>query len=125
MAAIVTTHYRYKRLPRKRKAVALEVPAVVKASKKGRRMELNETASQQARSDQGRAGLDDRSTAPSATAPHKSAIVTARKPGKARTLIDWTPDPEEEAEHNRRANAADALFREIVRCVAGKERREP
>jgi hypothetical protein len=27
---IVTTHYRYKRPPRKRKAVALDVPAVVK-----------------------------------------------------------------------------------------------
>ena len=26
---IVTTHYRYKRPPRKRKAVALEVPAIV------------------------------------------------------------------------------------------------
>jgi hypothetical protein len=26
---VVTTHYRYKRQPKKRKAVALEVPAVV------------------------------------------------------------------------------------------------
>ena len=31
MTRIVTTHYRYKRPPRKRKAVALEAPAVVTA----------------------------------------------------------------------------------------------
>ena len=29
--AIITTHYRYKRPPRKRKAVALEAPAVIAA----------------------------------------------------------------------------------------------
>ena len=29
MARIVTTHYRYKRPPRKKKAVALVVPAIV------------------------------------------------------------------------------------------------
>ena len=35
MTRIVTTHYRYKRPPRKRKAVALEVPAIVtRASKR-------------------------------------------------------------------------------------------
>jgi hypothetical protein len=44
-----------------------------------------------------------------------------RKPGKSVTL-DLVSDPEEEAEHNRRANAADALWREIVRRVAGKDR---
>jgi hypothetical protein len=32
MTRIVTTTYRYKRPPRKRKAVALEVPAIVKAA---------------------------------------------------------------------------------------------
>ena len=31
---IVTTHYRYKRPPRKRKAVALEVPAIVTIDRK-------------------------------------------------------------------------------------------
>jgi hypothetical protein len=30
-STIVTTHYRYKRPPRKRKAVTLEVPAIVTA----------------------------------------------------------------------------------------------
>ena len=33
MTRIVTTSYRYKRPPRKRKAVALEVPAVVRAKR--------------------------------------------------------------------------------------------
>ena len=33
---IVTTHYRYKRPPGKRKPVALEVPAVVKAKRSRR-----------------------------------------------------------------------------------------
>ena len=32
-SAIITTHYRYKRPPRKRKAVALEVPAIVRAKR--------------------------------------------------------------------------------------------
>jgi hypothetical protein len=36
MGAIVRTTYRYKRPPKKRKAVALEVPAVVKAADPGR-----------------------------------------------------------------------------------------
>ena len=37
MTRIVTTHYRYKRPSRKRKAVALEVPVIVTRAKKGRR----------------------------------------------------------------------------------------
>ena len=32
-ARIVTTHYRYKRPPRTRKAVALDMPAVVRKAK--------------------------------------------------------------------------------------------
>jgi hypothetical protein len=34
---IITTHYRYKRPPGKRKAVAIEVPAIVTAAGKARR----------------------------------------------------------------------------------------
>ena len=33
MKRIVTTHYRYKRPPKKRKAVALEVPVIVRAKR--------------------------------------------------------------------------------------------
>jgi hypothetical protein len=44
----------------------------------------------------------------SASAPKRSAIVTIRTTGE-----DMTPE-----EHKRRGDAADALFREIVRRVA-------
>ena len=43
MTRIVTTHYRYKRPPRKRKPIALEAPAVVTA-KSSRRPNLGEEA---------------------------------------------------------------------------------
>jgi hypothetical protein len=90
MTRIVTTHYRYKRPPRKRKALALEVPAIVRAGKKA--VSLMPTAAN-----------DDR----------KSAIVTARKSReKFGDAPDLTPD-----EHQRRWDAADALFRELVRRV--------
>ena len=39
MARIVTTAYRYKRPPPKRKAVALEVPAIVRKGRAGKRSE--------------------------------------------------------------------------------------
>ena len=45
MTRIVTTHYRYKRPPRKRKAVALDMPVVVTA-KSSRRPVLGETAAE-------------------------------------------------------------------------------
>jgi hypothetical protein len=44
MARIVTSTYRYKRPPRKRKVVALEVPAVVR--KNGRRPRWKEAAAE-------------------------------------------------------------------------------
>jgi hypothetical protein len=46
----------------------------------------------------------------------KSAIVTARKPGprSSSDVPDMTPE-----EHKRRGDAADAMFREIKRRVAG------
>jgi hypothetical protein len=42
MTRIVTTHYRYKRPPRKRKAVALEAPAIV-TTKSSRRPPIGGT----------------------------------------------------------------------------------
>jgi hypothetical protein len=45
MTRIVTTAYRYKRPPRKRKAIALEAPAVV-TTKNSRRPVLGETAAE-------------------------------------------------------------------------------
>jgi hypothetical protein len=89
MTRIVTSTYRYKRPPRKRKAVPLEGPAIV------------------------RKGAAKPETPPApANDGRKSAIVTARRPG-ARSSVD-VPDMTLE-EHRRRGDAADTLFREIVR----------
>ena len=87
-ARIVTSTYRYKRPPRKRKAVPLEGPAIV------------------------RKGAATPETAPApANDDRKSAIVTAkRRPGRFGDAHDLTPE-----EHQQRGDAADALFREMVR----------
>jgi hypothetical protein len=103
MTRIVRTAYRYKRPPRKRQAVALEVPAVVKAA------------------DPADAHKRARPTLPESTPAadaRKSAIVTIRSRKHAllaHLLEDMTPE-----EHRRRGDAADALFREVVRRPTGK-----
>ena len=94
MTRIVTSTYRYKRPPRKRKAVPLQVPAIVRSgpgSKPATQTPAN----------------DDR----------KPAIVTARRPG-ARSSID-VPDMTPE-EHRRRGDAAIELWREMVRRTRGR-----
>jgi hypothetical protein len=91
MTRIVTTAYRYKRPPRKRKAVALDVPAVVKAAKVQR---FHDVTSEP----QPEPAVDART----------SAIVTIRS-RKGAMLA-----------HLRRGDAADALFREVVRRATGK-----
>ena len=92
MARIVTSTYRYKRPPRKRKAVPLEGPAIVRRVKPG----------------------NDNHPDPPAPLPtdgKKSVIVIAkRRPGRFGDVPDMTLE-----EHQRRGEAADALFREIVR----------
>ncbi len=98
MTRIVTSTYRYKRPPRKKKPVLLEVPAIV----------TKRAASPQA-------------SAPKAAAPanddRKSAIVTVkRRPGRFGDVPDMTPE-----EHQRRGEAAAALFREIVRRATAKD----
>jgi hypothetical protein len=96
MPRIVTTHYRYKRPPRKRKAVASEAPAVVRKAKPSN---------------------DNRPEAELLPNPEKKpAIVSARRPGKRSADVpDLTPE-----EHQRRANTADALWRELVRRATAK-----
>ena len=87
-ARIVTSTYRYKRPPRKRKAVPLEGPAIVR---KG-------------------AAKPETTPAP-ANDDRKPAIVTAkRRRGRFGDAPDLTPE-----EHQQRGDAADALFREMVR----------
>ena len=99
MTRIVRTAYRYQRPPRKRPAVALEVPAVVKAA------------------DPADARKRARPTPPEST---PAAIVTIRsRKGAmlAHLLEDLTPE-----EHRRRGDTADALFRAVVRRATGKDR---
>jgi hypothetical protein len=95
---IVTTHYRYKRPPRKRKAqaAAIEVPEIVTIPREKLR----------------------RVKADQANADIKSAIVTAQR---SRLGFGEVPDMTPE-EHKRRGDAADALFREMKRQIADKRR---
>jgi hypothetical protein len=91
---IVTSTHCYKRPPQKRKAVALEVPAIVTKH------------------------------APAAAPPHdnddrKSAIITIRNLGR-RGLSGDSPDLTAE-EHRRRGDAAVMLFHEVVRRATGKD----
>jgi hypothetical protein len=89
---IVHYEYRYKWPPRKKKPVALEVPAVVTRRKP--------------------APKKAEAPAPEAEVPAKSAIVTIRKAGKG-YVPDLTPE-----EHQRRGDAAEAIFREMKRRIA-------
>jgi len=103
---IVTTTYRYKRPPRKRKAVALEAPAIVR--KRG----SPDAVVPPDRGEESTPGNDSRPQASaSVDAPPKSAIVTARRPGKQFADVPDTP-PEE---LQRRGDAAEALWRELMR----------
>jgi len=94
---IVRSTYRYKRTPRKRKAVALGVPAIVTRGTK--RLPAAE---------------------PTQDEDRKSAIVTAKHPRRSRfgDAEDLTPE-----EVNRRRDAADALWRELKRQITEKLRR--
>jgi hypothetical protein len=90
--AIVTSTYRYKRPPRKRKAVPLAGPAIVR-----RDTPKPETPPAPAN--------DDRKSAETSfPGGARSAIVTARRPG-SRSSVD-VPDMTPE-EHRRRGDAAD------------------
>ena len=85
---IVTTHYRYKRPPKKRLSVsALDKPAPPPP-----------------------ANDDDKPP------PKPAAIVTARQPKKAASLPAGLL-ADTDADHQHRGDAADALWREIVRRV--------
>ncbi len=123
---IVTTHYRYKRPPKRLKAAAIEGPAVVRdpasggrdtADKKGRRGSKEAAARVASAARTACAGTENSSTP--ATDDRKPAIVTARRPRASRfgDVPELAPE-----EHKRRGDAADALFRELVRRTGGKAR---
>src|SRR5689334_10878493 len=98
---IVRTHYRSKRPPRKRGAVALQAPTIVKAADpaKVRKPRMDRSAAPTG-------PVEEVSNAPtlSASDSRKSAIVTIRrKPGRFGDAPDLT-----QKEINRRRDAADA-----------------
>ncbi len=117
MSRIVTTHYRYKRPPRKRKAIALEVPAIVTIpAKKLRRVSMRINTSSDAAIET--TSVQEKAPPP-AHADRKSAIVTARRRKHALAhLLDLTVE-----ESNRRADLADEMLREMKRRIAEKVRK--
>jgi hypothetical protein len=112
---IVTTHYRYKRPPGKRKPVTLEVPEPVKTADptKARTSARAAPKAPPPANDDG-----PPEPAPRTAARTKPAIVTARRPGKR--YVDVPDMPPEELQ--RRADAAKALWRELARRATGRDR---
>ena len=102
MARIVTTQYRYKRPPKKRKPVPLNGPAITTVKRvHGERHKPNPPPP---------ANDDEKPS------PKQPAIVTTRpRRGRFGDVPDLTPE-----EHRQRGDAAEALFRELVRKASGK-----
>jgi hypothetical protein len=127
MTRIVTTHYRYKRPPRKRKAVAVEAPAVV-ITKSSRRQPVGrkEQAAAEVRLHTpvpGGKGALQPSTpraaarvAPPANDDRKPAIVTIKRKSRFGDAPELTPE-----EHQRRGEAADAMWRGLVDQATAKD----
>jgi hypothetical protein len=110
MTRIVRTHYRYKRPPKRRKAVALEVPAIVKAADPGK-------ARKRSRVSWGHdTSAEAELASPAANDDRKSAIITIRR--KPERILPPGLLPETPEEHKRRGDGADALFRDIVQRIA-------
>ena len=124
MNRIVRTPYRHKRPPGKRKPVALEVPAVIVA-KKSRRPIGEEAAAEIPR----HAPVFRRKGAAQPSTPHDAARVAPQRAAKAAILIIRRQGgriippgllPATPEEHRRRGDAADAMWRELVRRVRGR-----
>jgi hypothetical protein len=121
MTRIVRTAYRYKRPPRRKKPVVLEVPAVITTKSSRRPIRVKAAAEMQlAPVSKEKQGAVQPSTPREAARVAQSAILTIRRqtariipPG----LLAETPE-----EHRRRGDAADAIWRALVRRVAGKQR---
>jgi hypothetical protein len=102
------------RPPQRKQAAALEVPEVVKADPAKAHTSVRPAPKTPPPAN------DDGPTepAPCPAARTKSAIVTARKPGKRyRNVPDVTPE-----EYKSRGDAANALWREMQRRATEKDR---
>jgi hypothetical protein len=117
MTRIVTTTYRYKPLPRKRKAVPLAGPAIVTPKRKRVLPPIEEKKFEPAAAIVRKAKPcnDNR---PEAETERLPTIVTARR--KAAKILPPGLLPDTPEEHRRRAEAADALFRNLMRRVAAE-----
>jgi hypothetical protein len=116
MTAIVRYAHRYKHPPRKRKPVALEVPAVVRAGKRTA-AGSTEAAARVSGSKPPLSGAEAGQGNPttSSAANRESAIVTVRS-RKAATIPPGLL-PETPEDHKRRGEATAAMRREMVRRV--------
>jgi hypothetical protein len=104
---IVTTHYRYKRPPPKRKpAVPLTGPRIVT---------LRRAPPPDEAKPPGPSAIE--AQIPETPRAKPSSIVSAKNPRRGRfgDVPDMTPE-----EHERRGDAAVALFRELTRRVRGE-----
>ncbi len=135
-ARIVISTYRYKRPPPK-KPVLLEVPAIVTkrasrpqasppkplapanndrkpaivtVSAKKRVARADGLATVASGSDVAPSGIDTPRSQPAAVAPRSAIVIAKRRRGRFGEAPDMTLE-----EHQRRGDAADTLFREIVR----------
>jgi hypothetical protein len=129
MTNIVRSTYRYKRPPKRKKAVPLEVPVVraadpAKIRKRAKAAPSESTLATPAVISTGRKRTASSATPPASPAPEPapnddrkpSAIVTARKPGKRTVEV---PEVSEE-EHRRVGDLADAMMAEFKRVIAEK-----
>jgi hypothetical protein len=118
MARIVTSTYRYKPPPKKRKPVALEVPTVVTTKKSRRPVPKSAAAEAVSQSPRLHDGAAQPGTARSAvTTPppaRKSAIVTAKRSKR----IIAAPDDASEA-----SPSVKAFFARMIRPRGGDEGR--
>ena len=97
MTRIITYAHRYKRPPKKRKAAALKVSRIVRKRASNPAADAPEPSP------------------PAASDDRKSAIVTIKRKSRFGDAPDMTPE-----EHQRRGDAADALFRELVRLASAR-----
>ena len=120
MTRIVTYAYRYKRPPRRKKAVLLEVPAIVRAADpaKARKRAAAVRQSDEVTAERPPANDERKSEETSTQRASKSAIVTASKPRKQYAFV---PDLTEE-ELQRRRDTADAIMQDFKRQIAARLR---
>ena len=124
MTRIVTSTYRYKPPPKRRNLAEITGPAIVTAAdpKKLRRPATRKKAAPASDDGEPSGGrttrLPEEAVGARQPRPSKSAIITARKPGKAIPdgLLPDTPEG-----HQRRGDAADAMFQEMKRKIASGE----